>query len=292
MAADWIKKAAREIAGLTMAIPDGSSEDYCDKYAKFVDSIEEVIARNVPPNDIFPGPAEAALARKIHDHFCESVDDSCTDEIKNVAQILAQARNVPQPQELPEKLLKEWTRDLVQKPRDPKHPGNVEAKMFVMFNDAEAALRKAFEFGAKVVPQGSAPEPSVEEIERLLSHVADAIQSLAREGSESLSWKAACSGIAKLLRTGWPFPDPKIMARDVPQSKPDGWISVKDQLPGFSDVVIVVIDGIVQDVPAALSADDRWEWMNEGDSAPKEAVSHWQPFPKFVVPLVPTKEEK
>ena len=124
-----------------------------------------------------------------------------------------------------------------------------------------------------LVPQGSAPD-LLTEIKRL--QIPDA------HTSYTEGWNNSLTEVLEII---------KRLARDVPQSKPDGWISVKDRMPGFSDVVIVVIDGIVQDVPAALSADDRWEWMNEGDSAPKEAVSHWQPFPKFDVPLDQPKEK-
>jgi hypothetical protein len=46
-----------------------------------------------------------------------------------------------------EQKLREMTRDLVQKPRDPLNPGLVEAKQYITFNDALRALHTAFNLG-------------------------------------------------------------------------------------------------------------------------------------------------
>ena len=59
-----------------------------------------------------------------------------------------------------------------------------------------------------------------------------------------------------------------------------GWISVIDGLPHFGTYVIVVIDGVVQHCAAKLLMNSEWEWGDsEADSAPFNAVTHWQPFP-------------
>jgi hypothetical protein len=71
-----------------------------------------------------------------------------------------------------------------------------------------------------------------------------------------------------------------------------GWINVTEELPPIGKYVIVVIDGIVQRQAANFSG-EVWEWADESaDSAPKEAVTHWQPLPTMtsVVSNIESKE--
>lgn len=139
MAAGWIKKAATE--WLVGKAPDGFKLD--PRVEKSVDSLAEVIARNVPQPQILVPQGSAPDG---HLDSAQAGPDSYRGLERG----------------LPIKVIEELrdlARNLVQKPIDPAKPAQRQAKQYVMFDDAVAALQKAFEMGAaRDVPQ-SKPEP-------------------------------------------------------------------------------------------------------------------------------------
>jgi hypothetical protein len=54
------------------------------------------------------------------------------------------------------------------------------------------------------------------------------------------------------------------------------WIPVSPEtMPEIGEWLWVIIGGVVQKMPCVF-AGNRWDWINEADSAPMEVVTHYQ----------------
>lgn len=125
-------------------------------------------------------------------------------------------------------------------------------------------------------PEAHKPPAAEPEIEDLISSLISTCITFACAEEDSEKEIAADKDIDKLRS------DLSVLFRKLAASTAPGWIALFAERPETGKWCWVIIGKTVQHVPAKLNDDEDdnpvWEWMNEGDEAPFNVVTHWQPL--------------
>lgn len=59
------------------------------------------------------------------------------------------------------------------------------------------------------------------------------------------------------------------------------WIPLSERYPSLGQWVHILINDVMQLMPARLNGEDGWSWLDpDADTAPLLVVSHWQALPE------------